>query len=109
MELKFDPFVRKPFVVEAIEVTEENLKEIAKLIGRVQKEPNGVRYIQVNKQKIPNITKVYAGYWVTRMNGNNNNLRAYSAKVFGKEFIPSTPTTERLMAETIGDAVVANG
>lgn len=84
MELKFDSFTRKPFTVDAIKVTDENMKEIAKLLGQVKKEPNGTRYIHVYKNKTRNVTKIYVGYWVTKM---GNNFRAYSERVFNKEFV----------------------
>lgn len=104
MELVFAPFVRKPFSVEAVQVTEKNMKEVAKLLGRVQKEPNGNRYIQVHKGKVPNVTKVYVGYWVTRLTDNGVNLRVYSGKTFTREFAavdaPKTAEMIKLHAVT---------
>lgn len=87
MGLIFHPFVRKPFAVEAVRVTEKNMVEIAKIIGRVERTPNGERYIQVDKDKVPNVTKVYSGYWLTRMGrGKRRKLRIYSPKTFKREF-----------------------
>lgn len=111
MELHFDTFVRKPFTVEAIQVTEENLKSVAKLIGQVQREPNGTRYIQTYKRKVPNITRVYVGYWVTKVE-NSDAIRAYSDRTFKNQFVKKTPLMNVLATGLGADTEtkeVANG
>lgn len=80
--MNFTTFSRKPFTVEAVEITEENLDDIAKLIGEV-KEKDGVKYIAVEKRIVPNIHRAYVGWWVTRM---GDNLRCYSPKIFTDQF-----------------------
>jgi len=85
MELEYTEFVRKPFLVEAIEITEENLEEVAKDIGAVKNGPEG-RYIAVNRRLVQNVLKVYPGYWMTKM---GDFVRVYNPKAFHNQFIES--------------------
>ena len=83
MTLQYENFVRKPFLVEATQVTEENMEELAKHIGEVRKKEDGTRYIFVDKRLVPNVYRVFPGFWVTRM---GDNVRCYSEKVFHAQF-----------------------
>lgn len=87
MELEFATFVRKPFSVEAVQITEENIEEVATLVGTL-KEKDGERYIQVDRKKVPNVGQVTPGYWMTRM---GRNIRCYSERVFLEQFVPTSP------------------
>jgi hypothetical protein len=100
--MEFSTFVRKPFMVEAVEVTTENIAEIAKLVGTLKEKPDGTPYIHVDKRLVPNVYKVYPGFWMTRM---NDNIRCYARKVFIEQFIESTPEISGL-AQAI---IKANG
>lgn len=75
-------YVRKPFVVEAMLITEENLDEVAALIGTVEEGSNG-RYIRVDKKKLPNVYHVHPGYFLTKM---DDKIRCYSPKIFNEQF-----------------------
>jgi hypothetical protein len=79
-------FVRKPFTVEAVEVTVENIAEIAEFVGTLR-EKDGKPYIQVDRRLVPNIYHVYPGFWMTKM---GDNIRCYSKRVFSQQFVPST-------------------
>ncbi len=88
-EITFTPFVRKPFRVEAVQITDENIYDIAEYVGTVQtRGDDGSQYILVDKRRIPNVEKVYPGFWVTRM---DQNYRCYSERVFAHQFIQETP------------------
>ena len=89
--MQFEQFVRKPFVVQAIQITEENIEELAKFIGTLERKDDGRPYIQVDKTKVPNLFRVYPGFWMTRM---GKNTRCYAENIFAKEFKPSTPELE---------------
>lgn len=80
-------FVRKPFVVEAMKITAENIAEIAPLVGTL-KEKDGQPFIQVNRKKVPNLYEVHPGFWMTEMNGK---IRCYSDRVFNEQFTGMTP------------------
>lgn len=93
--MQFATYVRKPFLVEATEVTEENLAEVAELIGlggKVRTEEDGTRYISVDRRLVPNINRVYVGFWVTKM---GDNYRCYSQRVFKKQFVENEESIEK--------------
>lgn len=81
-------FVRKPFIVEAVQVTKDNLEQIATYLGHVGKDEDGKNCIEIDNNRVPNISRVYPGYWVTKM---GNNIRCYAGKIFREQFVPSTP------------------
>lgn len=84
--MEFDSYIRKPFEVEAVEVTTKNIAEVAKLIGKL-KYNEGFPYIQVDPSKVPNVDTVTVGYWVTKV---GNNFRAYTHKIFFGQFVENT-------------------
>lgn len=89
--MDFATFVRKPFTVEAVEVTEENIAEIAEvmMIGTLRHKENGSPYIQVNRRLFPNLFRIYPGFWVTKM-GDSDNIRCYSQRIFNNQFVRNT-------------------
>lgn len=95
-------YTRKPFAVEAIEITEENIALLAPLLGEL-KEKDGVPFIALDKRIVPNIHRAFIGWWVTRM---DDNLRCYSPKIFEEQFEPASAEVEYKMMVTKG-AVLA--
>lgn len=85
-------FVRKPFVVEAVEVTVDNIAEIAELVGVLRHKDNGTPYIQVDRRLVPNIYRVYPGFWMTKM---GDNIRCYSKRIFNDQFVRSSADIEK--------------
>ena len=81
--MEFSTFVRKPFIVDAVEITTENIEEVAKLVGDLREEENGIRYILVDPRLVPNVDRVYPGYYMTKM---GRNVRCYSRKIFKDQF-----------------------
>ncbi|MET0785901.1 MAG: hypothetical protein ABWY25_04285 [Paenisporosarcina sp.] len=84
-------FVRKPFTVEAVEVTRENIGEVAEFVGILRENNDGTPYIQVDRRLVPNVYRVYPGFWMTRM---GDNIRCYSKKIFKNQFTEVTPDIE---------------
>lgn len=82
--MQFTRFVRKPFEVEAVEITPENIEEVAKLVGDLVKKEDDTLFIQVDKDKVPNMFRVYPGDFLTRMDGS---IRCYARKAFYDQFI----------------------
>lgn len=82
--MDFKTFVRKPFVVEAVEVTAENIEEIAKYVGDLREKEDGTPYILVDRRLVPNVFRVYPGFFMTRM---GENVRCYSRKIFKEQFM----------------------
>lgn len=102
--MEFTTYVRKPFAVEAVEVTEENMEEVAELISsRYCHKEDGTPYIQVNRRLVPNVFRVYVGFWVTQM---GENIRCYSKRIFLDQFIPSNPAVEDSVKVINGEVTV---
>lgn len=99
--MEFEEFARRPFVVEALEVTTENIEEIAAFVGTLQKKEDGTPYIQVDRRLVPTIYRVYPGFWVTRF---GDNIRCYSRKIFLEHFIKLTDDA-RTMIDSINESV----
>lgn len=82
--MEFTEFVRRPFKVEAIKITDENIHEIAEMIGEVKVHTKTKeKFILLDKRIVPSMARAYVGWWVTRF---NDNLRVYSNKIFLEQF-----------------------
>lgn len=86
--MQFKTYVRKPFTVSAVEVTEDNIEDIAKLCGTIETNGEGQRFIKVTNDSVKTVTRVYVGFWMTK---NGDNIRFYSNRIFSQQFIQSTP------------------
>lgn len=86
--LAFAKFARRPFLVDAIMVTVDNLDIIAPLIGEVKTKVDGTRYIQADRNLVPNVSKVYPGFYMTCL---DNTIRCFSPRVFRQQFVDLTP------------------
>ncbi len=83
--MEYTEFVRVPFLVQAVQITEENFDDIFELIGKEVKElPGGKRYILIDRRIIPNGHKAQIGGWVTSM---NDKIRYYSKSAFEEQFV----------------------
>ena len=92
--MEFVTYVRKPFEVDVVEITEENMQECAKYIGDVREE-DGKTFILVDRRLVPNISRVYVGYFMTRM---GRNTRVYSRKLFREQFMPINDSLKEWLA-----------
>lgn len=90
--MDFTKFVRKPFVVEAVEITAENIEDVAKEVGTVRKMQDGTPYISVDRRLSLNVEKVYIGFWLTKI---GSNIRCYSKKIFNNQFVQMCPEIEK--------------
>lgn len=88
LDMPFTTFVRKPFVVQAVEVTVDNIAEIAPHVGSLEQKEDGTPYIQVDPKKVEKIWRVYPGFFLTQM---GSKLRCYSRKAFTGGFTEATP------------------
>ncbi len=107
--MNFAMFVRRPFVVEAVEVTVDNIEEISKHVGTLRYKEDGGPYINVDRRLFPNIFRVYPGFWMTRM---GDNIRCYSQQVFEKQFIKSDKNIDDWLedlAKLVPEEVDING
>lgn len=98
--MEFTTYVRKPFTVEAVKITKENIAEIAKLVGTLKDEDTDNPYIQVDRKLVPNVPKVSVGFYMTKM---GTNIRCYASHIFEAQFLEFTPEREALLANLAGD------
>jgi hypothetical protein len=90
-----EKFIRKPFTIDAVRVTEENLEEVAKWCGGdVTTETRGkkeVRYIKVPVTNPLNErqTKAYVGDWVLH---SKSSWKSYTNRAFDDSFEQYSPT-----------------
>ena len=85
--MEMTEFIRKPFVIEAVQITNENIDEVAKEIGFLSKTDNGEKFIIVDRNTVPVVRHVYIGYWMTRY---GHRIRCYTPRSFLNQFIPLT-------------------
>lgn len=81
-DLVFDKFIRTPFQVKAVRITNENMDQVAELCGEV-KTRKGERYIALDPHIIPNVKTAYRGWYITML---GDGLRCYAPKVFRDQF-----------------------
>lgn len=82
--MEFTTYTRKPFTVEAIEITTENIADLASLVGELgTKEEDGTPFIQVDPHKVRNVWRVYPGFFLVKM---GRSIRCYSPKAFKAQF-----------------------
>lgn len=94
MNLNYIPYIRRPFEIEAVEITEDNIADIAPLVGELCHKDDGSPYIEVDKRLVPNVFKVYPGFYMTRM---GDNVRCYSRRVFHEQFVVKTEEMDKLL------------
>lgn len=88
--MEFNQYIRKPFSVEALEITEENFKAVAKLVGSAKtkdgtrRTKEGVEYIALDRRLIPSVRRAYVGWYLTRL---GEKYRCYSPTLFNAQFI----------------------
>ena len=82
--MDFTSFVRKPFVVQALEITRDNIEEVAKAVGDLRYKDDETPYILVDPRLVPSVEKVYVGFYMTKM---GENVRCYSRRIFREQFM----------------------
>lgn len=85
--MEMSTFLRRPFYIEAVEITKENIEEVAKKVGELRHSEEHGTYIQVNRDILPNMHQVFVGYFMTKM---GKNVRCYSPELFHEQFTPKT-------------------
>jgi hypothetical protein len=89
--MELTQYVRKPFVVDAVEITAENIEEVAQYVGDLKHREDGTPYILVDRRLVPNVYKVYIGFFMTKM---GENVRCYSRRIFKEQFMVSDDTVK---------------
>jgi len=94
--MEFKQYIRKPFAVQAVEITEENFEEVAAVVGQVRTKGD-TKFIALDRRLVPNVTRAYVGWYLTFL---NDNYRCYSPKVFNDQFVEHQPATGYFFDET---------
>lgn len=84
-QFDFVEYIRKPFSVQAVRVTRENLDDLAPFVGKVERTPEGKPYIQADRHLCQSSLKVWPGYFVTK---HGKKVRVFSRKAFEEQFHP---------------------
>jgi hypothetical protein len=100
--MEYAVFARKPFKVQALEITKENMGEIAEMIGELRENERGIPYISVNRRIIPNIFRAHIGFWVTVM-GEDRRIRCMTRNTFLNQFVPCTSDVNDMLIEINGE------
>jgi len=89
-------------MIEAVQITDENMDALCELIGYEVRPKGNTRFIAVDKRIVPNGYRAYVGWWVTKM---GDNLRCYPNRVFNDQFIPYGPEWESWFEDENPDGV----
>lgn len=84
--MKTHKFARKPFYVDGVRVTEQNIEELAEWCGGdIREDRAGVKHIKVrvNRPLTPRQTQAYVGDWVLY---GVSGYKVYTQKAFDKSF-----------------------
>lgn len=91
--MEFTKFIRTPYVVEAVEITESNLEEVADIVGykgvngtsNPIKEKDGLIFIALDRKVVgPTLKRAYVGHWLARFEGK---YRCYVPNIFEQQFV----------------------
>lgn len=97
-DLDYSNFVRIPFEIRAVQITEENMDVVHGLVGHeIRTLEDGSRVIILDRKKIRAVREAVVGSWLCVMNGR---YRVYTHRVFRQSFrssvgaIKANPPTE---------------
>lgn len=94
--LKTEKYTRKPFTVEAVQVTSENFNAVAEWCGgEVQSLSDGASFIKVDVSRpiTTRQTRAFPGDWVLFA---GRNFKVYTEKAFRTNFIPESAITVKI-------------
>lgn len=85
--MQFTHYARRPFLIEAIKVTKDNIAQLCEDfgLGTMGKTAKGVPFIKVNAKVVPHVYRVYPGFWFTRT--ETGQIRCYAKRVFGEQYV----------------------
>lgn len=84
--MEFTSFVRIPFTVDAVEITADNIAEVAQLVGELRTKGD-TTFIALDRRVVPNVNRAYVGWFMTKL---GDNYRCYSPKAFKDQFTVKT-------------------
>jgi hypothetical protein len=86
--------------VDAVEITAENIEEVAPFIGDLRTQGDGTPYILVDPRLVPSVPKVYIGFFMTKI---GDNVHCYSRRIFRDQYLKHTPEIQGWLDYLTGD------
>lgn len=101
-------FARKPFYVQAVQVTEENFDKIAEWTGGTVTQAKQGKYIKVAVQRFlyERQTQAFVGDWILyTKQGENDSFKVYTDGAFRKSFdaVKTNELAAKLKAHFTGE------
>lgn len=91
--LEIEKYVRRPFEIDAVRVTEDNIKEAAAWCGGdVRSDKNGAKYVKVRvvRPLTTRQSEAYVNDWILYA---GTGYKVYTPKAFEDSFYKSSPDT----------------
>ena len=95
-DLTLEKYTRKPFTVDAVQVTADNFGAVAEWCGgEVQALSDGVSYIKVdvNRPITTRQTRAFLGDWILLA---GRGFKVYTEKAFRTNFVPESSITVKM-------------
>ena len=118
MTLKIEKYIRKPFLVDAVQVTDDNIQDAAKWCGgdvlstvKTLRDENGkvvgktdANYVKVGVHRPLNErqTKAFVGDWILK---SESGLKVYTINAFNSSFEPRDAEVKHVSLNTDAAAV----
>lgn len=98
--IKTEKYARKPFIIDAVQVTEENLEKVAEWCMGEVVQADGRRYVKVRVHRPLNErqTKAFVGDWVLYA---GTGYKVYTDKAFLGSFEPVFVGTDEVKEEVV--------
>lgn len=105
-DLDYSNFVRIPFEIRGVQITEENMDVVHGLVGHeIRTLEDGARVIILDRKKIRAIREAVVGSWLCVMNGR---YRVYTDRAFRQSFCGSGGAIEDNSPTEDASTVVAS-
>ena len=83
MSISYESYKHIPFEVKAVEITDENIEEIATLIGEIEINEEGEKVIRTDKRVIKGFRTVPVGWFMSKV---GRSFRIYKPLAFERTF-----------------------
>lgn len=92
----FSIYARRPFTVEALEFTKENLEDFCPALGEMDAKADGTPFIRANPDVVQTVTRIFPGFWLTRMGPH---IRVWNRRIFRDQFVEADESVLDLVSD----------
>jgi hypothetical protein len=90
--IEFTPYIRKPYRVDALKVTGNNIHVVAELIeGTVETAQDGKTFIRTHRKVVKNVDNIWPGFFLTKV---RKKTLAYPSRLFYRNYVEPTEDVE---------------